>query len=496
MIATTRTDDRDRGAVLILVLAVAIVLSLVMLGLANFVAADLRYAQAVDGTNKRLAAAEGGIEYAVDRLQLDQTLCATDAATTAVSLTGSSAAPLGTSVPGAPNGIDTTVTCERLDGGIADVAGWAVVIANDGSTAPSDQIRVDMDDAAVITGPVFLPDPSRTTMNEDDSRVRVVDGDLWYTRTDCDPPPFSNTALAGAEIDISPAAARGGICSTRRSGEAFSEPDVALPTNIAGDTDGDDIVDLDIDADNMVDGVVVGTCLVFSPGRYTMVPDIGPATDVYFRSGEYHFDFGDVEWLIAEENVWAGYPESPGGLGNCNDAAADDLAVGLAGGRPGATFYFDHNSRLRLGGGGRLEIFPRVQGNHIVSIQALSTSTTGNTRSLFRTIDTGPIDLVLHGLVWAPNGRVTFENDSSESTQRLLGGVVAERLWILRADTSGSPPRFEIRPASSAVDTQILLTSTAAFDGGSTTVDAVVQYRPQATDIAERVAVISFRVRD
>ena len=66
------------GAVLLLVLAVSIVLSLVVLALANFVAADLRYAQVVDAQAKRLASAESGIDYALDRLRLNQTLCATE----------------------------------------------------------------------------------------------------------------------------------------------------------------------------------------------------------------------------------------------------------------------------------------------------------------------------------------------------------------------------------------------------------------------------------
>ncbi len=56
---------------------------------------------------------------------------------------------------------------------------------------------------------------------------------------------------------------------------------------------------------------------------------------------------------------------------------------------------------------------------------------------------------------------------------------------------------FEVQPATSAVDTRILLTSTSTSDdGASTKVEAVVAYRPHAADLEDRVAVSSFRVVD
>ena len=80
MDATRLDSDRDSGAVLLLILVVAIVLSLVVLALANFVAADLRYTQVVNARAETLSTAESGIDYAVARLRSNQTLCATDVA--------------------------------------------------------------------------------------------------------------------------------------------------------------------------------------------------------------------------------------------------------------------------------------------------------------------------------------------------------------------------------------------------------------------------------
>ena len=122
----------------------------------------------------------------------------------------------------------------------------------------------------------------------------------------------------------------GGICTTRISGPLFSPPEIqdALPTNIVPDTP-DPLVD-------PPDGFVSGDdslpgCRVFSPGRYDLLPDLSGAADVYFKAGDYHFNFDD-EWSILGDNVWAGYPDtgSIGSLGPCNAAATADYDAGLS----------------------------------------------------------------------------------------------------------------------------------------------------------------------
>ena len=83
---------------------------------------------------------------------------------------------------------------------------------------------------------------------------------------------------------------------------------------------------------------------------------------------------------------------------------------------------------------------------HAVSVQALPGSTTGNSFSLIRTRPDGGdrAHLVIHGLVWMPDGRFAFDNGANGSLQKLLGGIVTQRLWMVRVDTSGTPSHFQI----------------------------------------------------
>jgi hypothetical protein len=54
----------------------------------------------------------------------------------------------------------------------------------------------------------------------------------------------------------------------------------------------------------------------------------------------------------------------------------------------------------------------------------------------------------------------------------------------------------EIRPASAASDAEIVVRSKSTMNGVTTEVEAMVAYRPGATNLNERVAVTSLRVVD
>ena len=150
-------------------------------------------------------------------------------------------------------------------------------------------------------------------------------------------------------------------------------------------------------------------------------------------------------------------------------------------------------------------MFARQQGNFFVNIQALSAadgyappSNPGADRSLVRTRPVNSVHLVVRGLVWSPTSRIVLDNPHLSSTvHQLLGGVVTYQLWI--GDTTPGGPTSAsdvVQPATGATDAMIRLRSTSTRDGVTTTVEAIVQYRPQADDPNERVAVNSSRVLD
>ena len=454
----------------------AIVLSLVVLALANFVAADLRYTQAVNARAETLSTAQSGIDYGVARLRANQTLCATNAAFGGpVGLNGG--APTS---PGSLNNAVTSLTCERTNANFAAIAGWSVIVTNTSSEA----IKVQLDKDRSIRGPVYISDPSDIVVYSP-SHLFSSDGDFWHRVPGC-------AGVLPTRILLGEPLARGPICTTANWSAIVSAPPLpdlnALPL---GDIDGERFDPLDPDS-----------CLVFAPGRYNtapQIPDFGvaKASHVYFRSGDYWFE-NVAEWLIdSDAVVSAGHPGSepaPTGDSECDAARlADPHSDGT-----GATFYFGGTSRLRVDDSASLDMFARQQGDFFVSIQALPSSNPGSGTSLVRTRDQGWVRLVLHGLLWGPNGRVVLDNSHSSLTvHRLLGGVVANQLWI--GDSSTGWPTAApdvVEPATGATDATIRLRSTSTRDGVTTTVEAIVQYRPQSDDVDQRVAVNSSRVVD
>ena len=162
------------------------------------------------------------------------------------------------------------------------------------------------------------------------------------------------------------------------------------------------------------------------------------------------------------------------------------------------------DSRLRLDNDGSLEMFARRQGDFFVSVQALSSSTPtrpratpGTDRALIRTRTVGTIHLVINGLVWSPEQphrpRQPERRHRPTVPRRRGRPAIVDRRHLLG-------PASQHRTSSSrqpvATDAVIRLRSTSTQGGVTTTVEAVVEYRPQTSDVDQRVAVNSSRVVD
>ena len=230
-------------------------------------------------------------------------------------------------------------------------------------------------------------------------------------------------------------------------------------------------------------------CKVFEPGYYTTAPVLGSYN--YFKSGNYVFDGFVLN--VKQATVTAGRAAADGADGaaqflpndTCKSARNGDTN-GIT--TSGATFYMKGGAGFKLEAHGNLEIMRRKQGKSYVSVHVLDGSLTYNTN----VIEQGPgnnKDMAVHGLVWAPEARMTFSNVTNKANGQLLGGAVLSNIVM---DSSASAVGFIISVEPSDLRGKLLLDSTAEIDGVSTTIRSVVDYRPTTS----YTAVTSWRVID
>ncbi len=468
---TSAARRNDQGSILPLVLIVAVVLSLVVVALAKFVTTDLIYAGVTEDRAERQATATSAISYGVERIRLGQSECA------------SSAGGFGPLTPGVldRNGATTTLSCSRFASGLSDITGWAVIMTGNGVAA--DLLLVKGGGNKKVTGPMFITDVTDVAFQGGGTSLEQLDGDLWHNRSTC---PGPAVTLPSA-YTFNPSNARGALCTTQIWSDKVAQPVIpnlsTLPVN---------------NGTIFTTDTTTGSCRVFAPGRYTGTASLGSG-DVYFQSGNYYFDnVGPI--TVKQQIVWFG---NPGGdtpvIANPNCVGARNADPNIGG--VGAIAYLGGNSKINMDTQGSMELFGKLVGEYEVSLQQLE-STSGYTTSTATAASgtdlvlAGPgstIDLVFRGMVYAPNGRFNFDNSSNSATQQLLGGAVVSQMWI---QASASATGFRISVATTPAETNIVLTATSSTTRGSTSVQAIVEYRRDEPDPTKRVAVNSLRVLD
>ncbi len=159
----------------------------------------------------------------------------------------------------------------------------------------------------------------------------------------------------------------------------------------------------------------------------------------------------------------------------CDDALNADRGSGSL---PGATFYLGGTSGIEIASQGNFEIHRRLQGNSLVSVQTIDTTTAdqlANNLSYLQnalyTTSGNNKDTVIHGLFWAPRGQLDFGNVTNVANGMLLGGAVGARVQL---QASGSANKFVIRVENSPIPNRLRIDSTATKNGQSTTMSAIV----------------------
>ena len=483
---SSRRSAHDTGSILPLTLVIVVVLGVVVMAVSSFATTGLRYGHVVEARADRLAAADGGMRYAVGRLSAGAArLCATG----------------GPDVVAAPslNGATVNVTCGLVGPGFDYTNGWAMILTGEEIPPASDPACNTTPDGnpcallktasgvavdKLIGGPVYMASTSFSLK----SPIEFQRAQLLYTSSDCTVVPTFPSDLLFDESSL------GATCTSKpwsrqplkwsaadSSRGLFHEPNLAvLPTN------------MNPAPVTINDGTA---CKVFLPGYYTTEPALGTAN--YFMSGNYVFDGFTLN--LQGVKVTFGRAATTGSTGDtqflpneaCDDVRASDHGVDadlsqLSVSEAGATIYLKNGARFVLNANATLEVMRRKQGKNYVSIHVLDNSLTWNDM----VIDQGPgtnKDMVMHGLVWAPEAAIQFSEITNTADGQLLGGVVVSNI-DLRSSAAGTGFIVAVEPSD--LWGKLQLDSVAVLNGRTTTIRSIVDFRPSTG----YVAVTSWRV--
>lgn len=521
---------RDQGSVLPLALVITVVMGMVVIAIATYSTTSLRFGHVAENRSDQLSAADAGMRYAIDQLKLRNAACILD--TQEAVLPG---------VDADFNGASAWVVCERITSGYEGIQAYAAVMTGEGVPADQELISTQAGNSQpkILGGPVYMSriDASAFALGP---QVTIENGPLLYhdgsgdTSQPCTSlKPSQVPAVAADKLVFDPELIFGPACVRTTWMEIWDSPWVPDFTNATAfpERHGEVAVTANLEEASLGAFQDVGsggnTCRVFRPGRYTTPPQLN-GHDVYFRSGDYVFDLptGNSTILVRHGTVTAGkinatvtepaINELSAVMTNqCKNAQTNDPSP-----TPGATFYLAGEAHIDVNTNGSFEIHARTQGptleeSDYVSVQTLcnpngtwcnangngglagrhSTLTApsgGSVPPVLYTNSGNNKEFVSHAYFYAPLAQIEFGNVTNTASQKMLGGLVAATLVL---QSSASASNFEISVPTSPITAEIQLTSTAIKDG-TTTVQAVVEYRPYEDDIEERLRIKSWRVCD
>jgi hypothetical protein len=572
MVARSKHQStRDRGLILPLVLVVSVVLGLVVVGVARYGTANLRYSQVTERRSDQLAAADAAMSYAVNLIKIGAADCIFNDQTIDLP-----------QLVETFNGATGSVQCSQYGGGLDSAGLFAMVLTGQG--VPSADYLVETAGGSVkeFGGPLFMErvDPLAFDLSNNNGILLKRSPLLHYDGTTPQCQAVSESVLDD-DVDFDPDAIFGPICTADHwynygpGGQTFDEPPIAVsfdpawvdsvapssggsmpvydgsrPSSytaampLTGDlADVDKIVTVQGGYEDVLDPVTGLSCRVFEPGRYVRPPDV-LNKKVYFKSGEYLFDFRTPTGTPTSFLSWApaSLPDSEFEFDKTTaTAGALDPATGItaaisnpacqpvidADSDYGVTFYMSGKAHIGLDTQAILEIMPRNQGTVAdplyVGVHALCdrsnsaddqwcrnspefaaptlapppsdrqapSSNTSNPALIW--IKAGNVsEIVSNGLIYAPRAELEFRNVTNDAEVRLRGGAVIARATI---DASASAENFEIGVASQDVDLDLYLLATGTDpDGGRTTIGSDVDLHYDEVDVDDRLDVLSWRV--
>jgi Tfp pilus assembly protein PilX len=405
----------DRGAALPLVLAFIALVGTLTVALLGQASTNFRSARVSKDHQAKVYAAGSALDWTIQRLRADTTLCATTGGSSVVD-SSSLVAGLGA---GTADHLDVDVACSATGGGSSGARGWSVFTTGTSGATISTQSG-NNNTAKQIGGPVYNSGgwDLQADLTVQDGFVRQATTGACGARPNnlvADPPVVS----ASFYQCTTPVATPGPLRDIAELTGGVRPPDAPAYTT-------------------------VGSCRVFSPGRYTADLDLGDGTN-YLLPGVYLLDNAS---LLVEKHGSA-HPTVLGGA-----TAAGQLPVDCRSafhGANGVVLLLAGNSHV-LVNDARLEIFDYYpngpDGRPTQSVYQLESSPAGwnvdtsTPPPQDQAIATGSGSgnhLVVHGNVHASRSGIDLKGTGSGNEISFLGGVVA-RLVSLQASSSISTP--------------------------------------------------------
>lgn len=423
----------DQGAILLIVLFVTTALALIIGVVLTNVDVNLHNSQVAQSLDDRTYAADGGVEYVIQRLRQDSNVCDDPS--------------LG---PWQQSGVHVDVSCQGLNGAAPFDAGWAAV---------TQTLNTQSGDPVIISGSAYVGDTVTLA-----APLSVENGVLFQHEPPCPQPlpgfdPTCTTSPLGQAVPALP-------CTTACApGQQFTFVD-RLP-----------------DPRYVVDG-----CAIFLPGRYTA---INLTNRNYFASGVYYFDdVGTIEF--GGKDTFGGNRGAAEVAPGCSDqnAGVDDGSgvEWILGGTSAISVDSTATTTFEL-----LERLPgasSAEGAPGLSIRTVPAGADGYDGSAAA----GPIfsnnggpgqTVAVHGLVYAPGSEVSVTTGAG-GTAELAGGVVAASLTLHALPGTNRA----IVSAASPTDTHQFVTITSIARGEDGAKDVTTTAVIDLTHDSQRSVVI------
>lgn len=447
----------EEGSALILALVFLSLFGLVIAAILGQVDANVRTTLVVRTHEAKVYGADAGVDYAIQTLQADDTVCPDDTA----GRQPISEPPLEDDVD-----VDIAITCETTEGNVLGVRGYAVVTTEPkGGSSSLDTSNGSID--RVIEGPVWVDG------DLDLAKPVKIDGAHLFQKSSCQSTPID-------KLTVAPSPPFNVKCSTA----ATPDEDHDLPGYPAG-------------SPQPSTGDGGAACRTFSPGRYTTAPELKASN--FFKSGMYYFeDIGD--WTITDV-LFGGTPQDDESKLLTDTPCASEPVTTAA---RGVMFVLGGTSRMIVGNGARIELFtPNAAavdpGDAGISIRSVLTEDAATNPWKISTAGTAIVDvaggntrdMAIHGLVYTPNNVVNLFVTGGTVDAQFQGGAKVLRIGLATSN-SGTGLKVSTKRGSGRRKITIVAKATDPDGGRAIEARAVVKIE---NDVDRTVTVVSRSVQ-